>query len=57
MPRSKLYTIRIRPHRSTTDMMSAVRRLQERASKARVTLFLCFIDLEKAHDYVDRKLF
>ena len=34
-----------RPHRSTTDMMFAVRRLQELGRKARVPLFLCFIDL------------
>ena len=37
-----------RPHRSTTDMMFAVRRLQELGRKARVPLFLCFIDLQKA---------
>ena len=34
-----------RPHRSTTDMMFAVRRLHELGRKARVPLFLCFIDL------------
>ena len=43
-----------RPHRSTTDMMFAVRRLQELGRKARVPLFLCFIDLQKAYDSVDR---
>ena len=37
-----------RPHRSTTDMMFAVRRLQELGRKARAPLFLCFIDLQKA---------
>ena len=36
-----------RPHRSTTDMMFAVRRLQELGRKARVPLFLCFIDMRK----------
>ena len=37
-----------RPHRSTTDMMFAVRRLQELGRKARAPLFLCFIDLQTA---------
>ena len=45
-----------RPHRSTTDMMSAVRRLQELGRKVRAPLFLCFIDLQKAYDSVDRTL-
>ena len=45
-----------RPHRSTTDMMFAVRRLQELGRKARVPLFLCFIDVQKAYDSVDRTL-
>ena len=45
-----------RPHRSTTDMMFAVRRLQELRRKARAPLFLCFIDLQKAYDSVDRTL-
>ena len=35
-------------------MIIAVRRLQEMRRKARVPLFLCFIDLQKAHDSVDR---
>ena len=34
-----------RRHRSTTDMMFAGRRLQELGRKARVPLFLCFINL------------
>ena len=45
-----------RPYRSTTDMLFAVRRLQELGRKARVPLFLCFIDLQKAYDSVDRTL-
>ena len=45
-----------RPHRSTTDIMFVVRRLQELGSKARIYLFLCFIDLQKAYDSVDRTL-
>ena len=44
------------PHRSTTDMMFAVRRLQELGRKARVPLFVCFFDLQKAYDSVDRTL-
>ena len=45
-----------RPHRSTTDMMFAVRRLQKLERKARVPLFLCFIDLQKAYNSVDSTL-
>ena len=45
-----------RPHRLTTGMMFAVRRLQEVGRKARVPLFLCFIDMQKAYDSVDRIL-
>ena len=49
--RSRFY-----PHRSTTDMVFAVRRLQELGRKARVPLFLFFIDLQKAYDSVDHTL-
>ena len=42
-----------RPHRSTTDIMFAVLRLQELGRKAYALLFLCFIDLQKACDSVD----
>ena len=45
-----------RPNRSTTDMMFVVRRLQEIGRKAGVSLFMCFIDLQKAYDTVDRTL-
>ena len=44
------------PDRSTTDMMFVVRRLQEIGRKAGVSLFMCFIGLQKAHDTVDRTL-
>ena len=45
-----------RPDRSTTDMMIVVCRLQEVGRKARVSLHMCFIDLQKAYDTVDRTL-
>ena len=44
------------PDRSTTDMMFAVRRLLEVERKAGASLFMCFIDLQKAYDTVDRIL-
>ena len=45
-----------RPDRSTTDMMFVVRRLQEVGRKAAVSLHMCFVDLQKAYDTVDRTL-
>ena len=45
-----------RPDRSTTDMIFVVRRLQEVGRKAEVPLHMCFIDLQKAYDIVDRTL-
>ena len=42
------------PNRSTTDMMFVIRRLQELARKKRIPLYVCFIDLTKAYDSVDR---
>ena len=45
-----------RPDRSTTDMVFVVRRLQEVGRKAGVSLHMCFIDLQKAYDTVDRTL-
>ena len=45
-----------RPDRLTADMMFVVRRLQEIGRKAGVSLFMCFIDLQKAYDTVDRTL-
>ena len=45
-----------RPHRSTMGMMYTLRRLQELGRKARIPLSLCFIDLQKAYDSVDRTL-
>ena len=43
-------------HRSTVDMMFVVRRLQELARKKDTPPFMCFIDLTKAYDSVDRTL-
>ena len=45
-----------RSDRSTTDMMFVVRRLQEIRRKAEMSLIMCFIDLQKAYDTVDRTL-
>ena len=45
-----------RPNRSTTDMMFVIRWLQELARKKRIPLYVCFIDLTKAYDSVDRTL-
>ena len=46
----------LRPDRSTTDMMFVVRRLQEIGRKAGVSLFMCFMDFQKAYDTADRTL-
>ena len=48
--------IGFRPNRSTTDMIFMIRRLQELARKKRIPLYVCFIDLTKAYDSVDRTL-
>ena len=45
-----------RPDRSTTNMMFVVRRLQEIRRKAGKSLFMCFIDPQKAYDTVDYTL-
>ena len=46
-----------RPQRSTTDMMFVVRRLQELGrTTSNTSLEICFIDLAKAYDSVDRVL-
>ena len=44
----------LRPNRSTTDMVFVIRRLQELARKKRIPLYVCFIDLTKAYDSVER---
>ena len=45
-----------RPQRSTVDIVFVVRRLQELARKNDTPMYLCFIDLTKAYDFVDRTL-
>ena len=45
-----------RPQFSTTDMMFVVRRLQELGRTSNTSLEICFIDLAKAYDSVDRVL-
>ena len=45
-----------RPNRSTTDIMFVICRLQELARERRFPLCVCFIDLTKAYDAVDRTL-
>ena len=45
-----------RPNRSTTDTIFVIRRLQELARKKIIPLYVCFIDLTKAYDSVDRIL-
>ena len=46
----------VQPNRSGTDMMFVIRRLQELARKKRIPLYVCFIDLTKMYDSVDRTL-
>ena len=45
-----------RPNRSTTDIMFVICRLQELVRKKRIPLYVCFIDLTKTYDSVDRTL-
>ncbi|CAM9400878.1 unnamed protein product, partial [Sphacelaria rigidula] len=45
-----------RRQRSTTDMMLVVRRLQELGRPSNVPIGVCFIDLQKVYDSVDRTL-
>ena len=48
--------IGFRPNRSTADRIFVIRRLQELAWKKQIPLYVCFIDLIKAYDSVDRTL-
>ena len=45
-----------RPARFTIDMMFVVRRLQELGRQRKIPLYMCFVDLQKAYDSVDREL-
>ena len=45
-----------RPARSTVDMLFVVRRLQELGRERKIPLCMCFVDLQKAYDSVDRDL-
>ena len=45
-----------RPAHSTIDMLFVVRRLQELGRARKIPLYMCFIDLQKAYDSVDREL-
>ena len=45
-----------RPQRSKTDMVFVVRRLQELGRTRNTSVDICFIDLAKAYDSVDRVL-
>ena len=46
----------MRPTRSTIEMLFAVRRFQELMGETNIPLYMCFIDLQKAYDTVDREL-
>ena len=45
-----------RPARSTIDMLLVVRQLQELGRARKIPLYMCFIDLQKAHEPVDQEL-
>ena len=45
-----------RPARSTSDMLFVVHQLQELGRQRKITLYKCFVDLQKAYDSVDREL-
>ena len=45
-----------RPARSTIDVLFVVRRLQELGRQRKIPLYMCFVDLQKAYDSVDREL-
>ncbi|CAB1102622.1 unnamed protein product [Ectocarpus sp. CCAP 1310/34] len=45
-----------RPGRSTVDMLFVVRRLQELGRRKKIPLYMCFVDLKKAYDSVDREM-
>ena len=48
--------VRLRPARSTADMLFVVRRLQELGRAREIPVYMCFIDLQNAYGFVDREL-
>ena len=48
--------VRFSPARSTIGILFVVRRLQELGRARKTPLYMCFIDLQKAYDSVDREL-
>ncbi|CAB1102893.1 unnamed protein product [Ectocarpus sp. CCAP 1310/34] len=47
---------RFRPGRSTVDMLFVVRSLQEIGRRRKRPLYMCFVDLKKAYDSVEREM-
>ena len=45
-----------RPARFTIDVLFVVRRLQGLGRQRKIPLYVCFVDLQKAYDSVDREL-
>ena len=45
-----------RPARSTVDMQFVMRRLQELGRERKIPLYMCFVDLQKTYESVDREL-
>ena len=45
-----------RPARSTIDLLLVVRRLQELGRARKIPLYMCYMDLQKAYNSVDREL-
>ena len=43
-------------HHPTIDMLFVVHRLQELDRQRKIPLYMCFVDLQKAYDSVDREL-
>ena len=46
----------LRPARSTIDMLFVERRMQELGRARKIPVYMCFIDLQKAYNSVDREL-
>ena len=46
----------VRHDQQSVDMLFVVRRLQELGRERKIPLYMCFVDLQKAYDSVDREL-